>query len=65
MRPLALAALLPLLAACGADGEPEPPTRMAPAAAARIDAGPNLPRTKATTGVSVSGYATIGVVKSF
>ena len=50
MKPLSALALLSLLAACGADGEPVPPTRGSAAPA---------------NGITISGDARIGVVKTF
>ncbi|GGM01275.1 hypothetical protein GCM10011534_23900 [Pseudooceanicola nanhaiensis] len=50
MKPLSALVLLSLLAACGADGEPVPPTRAGTAPA---------------NGITISGDARIGVVKTF
>jgi len=50
MKIIAAVLTLALLAACGADGEPVPPTRAKAAPA---------------NGITVSGEARFGVVKSF
>lgn len=50
MRTITALTALALLAACGADGEPVPPTRAKAAPA---------------SGISVSGEARVGVVKTF
>lgn len=50
MKPLSALVLLCLLAACGADGDPVPPTRGSAAPA---------------NGISISGEARVGVVKTF
>ncbi len=50
MRPIALLSLLLALAACGADGEPEAPTRTGLSA-----------NGLSVTGLSVSGTVSIGI----
>lgn len=50
MKPLAALLTLALLAGCGAEGEPNAPTRAKAAPA---------------SGITISGEARVGVVKSF